>query len=68
MATRTVFAKFDQILAQVWQGEGHFSILRHFGGLASLTSLKIVAGESGDSDRSGESGKSGDSGRFADCI
>ncbi len=36
MATPTVFVKFGQILATVWQGVCHFLILRHFANLASF--------------------------------
>jgi len=37
MAARAVFAKFSQILVQLWQGECHFSNLeRHFASSANV--------------------------------
>jgi hypothetical protein len=40
-----VFAKFAEIFMQVWQGECHFSILTHFGILASSASVEMVESE-----------------------
>ncbi len=37
--TCTVFAKFAQILVQIWLSECHFFLLMHFASLASLASL-----------------------------